>query len=252
MREVTRQGLIEILQTLGVRPGDGLLVHSALQFLGRPEEGVKTYLDALLDVLGDEGTIAVPAFNFDFARGEAYDPQTTPADGMGVFSEFLRQQPGALRTLHPMQSLAVMGRCAADLAGRDTPSAFDPGSAFDRMLELDFKALLLGADIQAVAMLHICEQRAQVPYRHWKDFTGRVKIGQEWEQRTYRMFVRDLEMDAQLELYAVQSALETHGQWSTQPLNYGALSLFRLTDFVAQTQSLLTADPWSLVANRPQ
>ncbi len=77
-----------------------------------------------------EGTLAVPAFNFGFARGEAYDPQSAPSIGMGAFSEYVRQRPEALRTTHPTQSLAVAGRWAKDLAERDTASAFDPGSAF--------------------------------------------------------------------------------------------------------------------------
>ena len=31
------------LQDLGIQPGDGLLVHSAVQFLGQPEGGVGMY-----------------------------------------------------------------------------------------------------------------------------------------------------------------------------------------------------------------
>ena len=128
---------------------------------------------------------------------------------MGVFSEFIRQVlPGARRTPHPMQSLAVLGHYATDLTNRDTLSAFDPGSAFERMLELDFKLLLLGADARAVSMFHYCEQRAKVPYRYWKDFTGEVITSTGWQTRTYRMFVRDLEIKPQLTLDPVVEDLE--------------------------------------------
>jgi aminoglycoside 3-N-acetyltransferase len=252
MRDVTRQQLVEIFRSLGVQAGDGLLIHSALQFLGRPAEGLETYLAALQDVLGDEGTIAVPAFNFDFARGEDYDPASTPSVGMGAFSEYIRQLPAARRTPHPMQSLAVLGKYAQDLAGRDTSSAFDDGSTFDRMLELDFKLLLLGADIQAVAMLHYCEQRAEVPYRHWKEFTGNYFLNGEWDKRTYRMFVRDMQVDAQLVITAIQDELESRELWSQQGLNYGAVALCRLADFVAVADELLAADAWVFVTNRPE
>jgi aminoglycoside 3-N-acetyltransferase len=150
-----------------------------------------------------------------------------------------------------MQSLGVVGRYAGDLAGRDTLSAFDPGSAFERMLELEFKLLLLGADIQAVSMLHYSEQRASVPYRYWKDFTGQVKTTTGWQPRTYRMFVRDLELDPLLQLHPIQKVLETRGQWRSVPLNYGEIALCRLVDFVTAADKLLADDPWSLVANRP-
>jgi aminoglycoside 3-N-acetyltransferase len=275
MRQVTQEQVIAALQAVGVRPGDGLMVHSAIHFLGQPLGGIGIYYRAICAILDDGlddypppatptrsqpphsiprlsgGTVAVPAFNFAFARGEPFDPQSTPSAGMGVFSEYVRQLPAARRTAHPMQSLAVVGRHAADLAARDTPSAFDPGSAFARMLELDFKLLLLGADIQAVAMLHYCEQRAGVPYRYWKDFSGQVKTPHGWQSRTYRMFVRDMAVDPKIELYPVQNILVQRGQWFSQPLNYGHVSLCRLVDFVAAVDESLAGDPWSLVTNRP-
>lgn len=260
MLQVTRDQVIQALQDVGVRPGDGMLIHSALHFLGRPLGGIDIYYQALCAVLDEnpqpgaplrQGTLAVPTFNFAFARGEPYDPQKTPSAGMGAFSEYIRQLPQAQRTSHPMQSLAVIGRHAADLASRDTPSAFDPGSAFERMLELDFKLLLLGADIQAVAMLHYCEQRAGVPYRYWKDFTGEVNTPQGWQTCTYRMFVRRMEIDPKIELYPVQALLEQRHQWFSTPLNYGRISLCRLDHFVAAVDEFLERDPWSLVINRP-
>lgn len=269
MKEITHPQVVSALrERLGVQAGDGLLVHSAIQFLGRPAGGVGLYFDALCEAVGcgpgeegstlghhapgqqPSGTLAVPTFNFGFARGEPYDPQTTPAQGMGVFSEFFRQQPGARRTPHPLQSLAVVGRYAGDLAGRDTPGAFDPSSPFERMLELDFKLLLLGAGIQAVSFLHYCEQRRGVPYRYWKEFHGRVKTPAGWEERTYRMYARDLAADPHIELYPVQARLEARRQWLAVPLNYGQLVVCRLSDFVAAVDEFLADDPWALVANR--
>jgi aminoglycoside 3-N-acetyltransferase len=247
MKEVTRQQVVEALKAVGVQPGDGLLVHSALQFLGRPMGGVGMYFEALLQSLALNGTVVVPTFNFAFARGEAYDPQTTPSVGMGMLSEYVRQQPAAFRTLHPMQSLAAIGAYAGDLAGRDTPSAFDPGSAFERMLELGFKILLLGADIDAISMIHYSEQRYNVPYRYWKNFTGPVRTPAGWEERTYRMYVRDLELDPHLTLHSVRDYLQAKGQYTSMPLNYGQVALIHMTDFVQAVDHFLAADPYSLM-----
>lgn len=270
MRETTKEQVVNALVALGVGPGDGLLVHSAIQFLGRPIGGVTMYFDALCDVVGINapssttrdshpssssptslGTLVVPTFNFSFAHGEPYDPLTTPSVGMGAFSEYIRLLPDSRRTLHPMQSLAVVGRFADDLAERDTLSAFDPGSAFEHILKLDFKLLLLGADVQAVSMLHYSEQRAHVPYRYWKDFTGQVHTPAGWETRTYRMYVRDLKIDPHIELFPVQELMQTRGYWNSVPLNYGQISLCGLDDFVETLDEFLAEDPWSLVSNRP-
>lgn len=250
MLEVTRDQVIEGLRALGIQAGDGLLVHSAVQFLGKPAGGVEMYLEALREVIGHLGTVVVPAFNFAFALGEPYDPQETPAVGMGAFSEWLRRQPNALRSPHPMQSVAVVGQQAADLTRRDTLSAFDPGSAFERMLDLGYKLLLLGADERAVSMLHYCEQRAAVPYRYWKEFTGLVRTPDGLQTRTYRMFARDLDLDPQLTLKPVADELQRRGLWLSRPLNYGRLTTCTLRDFVDCTDRLLAQDPWALVTNR--
>ena len=265
MQEVTHAHILTCLQSLGLAQADGVLVHSAIQFLGRPAGGPGVYFDALCSVLGiavqgsetgslgtpvPQGTLVVPAFNFAFARGETYDPKSTPSNGMGVFAEYVRQQPCARRTLHPLQSLVAVGLCADDLAQRDTSGAFDPSSAFERLLELDFKLLLLGADIQAVSMLHYSEQRLKVPYRYWKTFSGLVRTSAGWENRTYRMFARDLEMDAHLTLVPVQSVLEQRGQWQAVRLNYGWISTCRLRHLVLAIDEFLSVDPWSLMLNR--
>ena len=92
MREVTLEQVKDCLDFLGLRPGMGLLVHSAIQFLGRPVGGPGLYFQALqhaLDLpragrLAGRGTLAVPTFNFAFARGEPYSPEKTPSSGMGV------------------------------------------------------------------------------------------------------------------------------------------------------------------------
>lgn len=257
MHEVTYEQVLDVLRRVGVQPGDGLLVHTAIQFLGRPQGGIGIYLQALSSALGlpDQGTLAVPAFNFGFAKGQAYDPTRTPAEGMGVFPEFVRRQPNTLRTRHPMQSLAIIGKHAAELTQRDTPSAFDPGSAFERMLELDFKLLLLGADIQAASIVHYSEQRANVPYRYWKSFEGMIITSHtdrpaNASQQTCRMFVRDLDLDAHLDLHPIQYALQKKGQWAIANLNYGVVSACRLQDFVQAADELLAIDPWALVGNR--
>jgi aminoglycoside N3'-acetyltransferase len=250
VKEVTQLQVLQALSELGVRAGDRLLVHSAVQFLGRPASGIGMYLAAIQQAIGTEGTLAVPAFNFAFARGEPYDPAATPSAGMGIFAEYVRRQPGAQRTLHPMQSLAVLGPLAGELAACDTLSAFDPGSAFECLLDHGFKILLLGANVNAVSLVHSSEQRTGVPYRYWKQFSGQVRGATGWQEKACRMYVRDLEIDPQLDLHPVQKLLEQENSWRSVALNYGRLSLCRAVDFVSAADRLLAEDPWALVSNR--
>ena len=67
MLEVTQQQVVHALQPFRINEDDGLLVHSAIHPLGYPDGGVGMYLDSILSVIGPQGTLAVPTFNFDFA-----------------------------------------------------------------------------------------------------------------------------------------------------------------------------------------
>jgi aminoglycoside N3'-acetyltransferase len=252
MKYIQLDDLLTCFSKLGIHHGDVLLVHSAIQFLGKPQGGVNLYYQALCTALGlpDAGLLAVPTFNFGFARGAGFDPEQTPAKNMGVLSEFIRGLPEAYRTRHPLQSLAAIGPQAASLAEQDTSSAFDPGSAFERLLELDGKLLLLGASIQACSIIHYSEQRSDVPYRYWKTFTGSVWTPQGWQTRSYRMFVRDLKINAQLSLAALQAVLEAEGAWRSVELNYGLITVCPMRAFVTAADRLLSSDPWVFVTNR--
>jgi aminoglycoside 3-N-acetyltransferase len=212
---VTFEQIVALLAAVGLRRGDGVMVHAALQFLGQPEGGVGMYLNALSETINLQlsnpssasGSLVVPTFNFAFAKGEPFDQDSTPSVEMGALAEHVRTQPAALRTPHALQSVAVLGNHRDDLASRDTPCAFDPGSAFDRMRELDFRLLLLGAGVQFTSLIHYCEQRIGVPYRFWKEFPGQVRLSYPRKYagpRTYKMYARDLTLDPQVSSLPVQ------------------------------------------------
>jgi aminoglycoside 3-N-acetyltransferase len=249
MKTVSFEEIKSKLLDLGISSGDGLLVHSAVQYFGKPVGDIGIYYDAIRSIIGAEGTLAVPAFTFSFAISGLFDLKNTPSEKMGVFSEYVRKLPGALRTSHPMQSFALIGKLAEEMSMRDSPSAFDPGSAVGLMIEKDFKILLLGADIQAVSIIHFSEQRLNVPYRYWKDFRGRIKSNGQWIEKTYRMFVRDLNIDPALIIHPIQDELVRLNAWSQVLLNYGTIAVCRMQEFVKVADEMLIRDPWIFVSN---
>jgi aminoglycoside 3-N-acetyltransferase len=250
MLELTNEKLEWSLRKIKIANGDGLLIHSAIQMLGMPTGGVQDYVTVLQNQVTDKGTLVVPTFTLDYPRTQKFDRQKTPSKGMGSLSEYVRQLPGAIRSSHPLQSVAALGYYASDLAGRDTPSAFERDSVFARMLDLDFKLLLLGAGIQAASMVHYCEAAAGVPYRRWMNFTGQIMQNGRWVQKTYKMYARILEIDPQLELQPIQLELERLGAWQEVSLNYGKIASCKVSDFVSACMSLLQKDPWVLVSNK--
>ena len=129
------------LQSLGVEKGDCLFVHSSLKRLGKfvPALGqgdLDALLDIFLDTIGEAGTLVVPTFNFGFCKGQPFDRQNTPSDGMGAFSEYIRRQPPALRSQHPFQCVSAIGKFGRRDCRRPGTQRFLAGRCLRRDAEL--------------------------------------------------------------------------------------------------------------------
>ena len=58
---VTMKTIADGLRQIGIQKGDVLLVHSSLKSLGRVAGGADTVINALIDTIGPEGTLVMPA-----------------------------------------------------------------------------------------------------------------------------------------------------------------------------------------------
>jgi aminoglycoside 3-N-acetyltransferase len=195
---VTTATLREVLERLGVRHGDALVVHSGLLALGKIGEVRektafgKAFIDTLLEAIGPAGTLLLPTFSFSFCKSGVYDPAATPSE-MGILTDVARTLPGARRTLHPVYSHAVFGAGTAWFLGARTDTSFGEGSIFDRMHgfsrehegRLSFLTLGIPRPPEAVTYIHHLEWLAKVPYRHMMEFRGVVRVdGEEAPART--------------------------------------------------------------------
>ena len=54
------QKIKEDLFALGLAAGDSVLIHSSFKSMGTVEGGIQTFVEALLSVIGDTGTLIVP------------------------------------------------------------------------------------------------------------------------------------------------------------------------------------------------
>ncbi|MGH8623853.1 MAG: aminoglycoside N(3)-acetyltransferase [Gammaproteobacteria bacterium] len=183
----TRASLAEDLAKLGIRRGDAVLVHSSLSSLGWVCGGATAVVQALLDVMGPEGTLAVPAqtaYNRDPSAWcdpnmpeswwptirehlPAYDPALTPSHAVGAIAERVRTWPGALRSAHPQTSFAALGRHAASVIENHTlDSQLGEASPLARLEELDGRILLLGVGFDSCTAFHLGEYR--LPEPQWR------------------------------------------------------------------------------------
>lgn len=161
---VTRAQLAQAFRDLGLAPGDSLIVHSSLSSLGHVEGGADAVLDALLEVIGRTGNLMLPTFNYTRPIPEPYfDPAATPAR-TGIIPETGRSRPGAVRSLHPSHSVAVIGPRAEELTcDHLAVRAFGIGSPIDRLARSGGKVLLLGVGHTSNSLIHVAEEYAGVP-----------------------------------------------------------------------------------------
>jgi aminoglycoside 3-N-acetyltransferase len=167
--ELTVRDLSESFGDVGISEGDSVVVHSSFRSLGPVRGGPAAVIQALLDVLGADGNLMLPTFNYRLSdRERLFDPAAIPAR-TGIIPETGRTWTGALRSLHPTHSVAVIGPDAEELT-RDhlKGRAMGVGSPLDRLAEKNGKVLLIGVGNNTNSMIHIGEEHANVPKAPWQ------------------------------------------------------------------------------------
>ena len=178
----------------GVKAGDTLLIHTSLRrTLKKYNTTPQVILESFLDVLGENGTLLLPIFNFEFTKGVPFDIRTTPSQ-MGALTEAGRVYPGATRNGHPIYSFAAIGANAKRFEV-DNFSGYGGDSPFAVLRELDGKIGVIDLlDLNSMTFYHHIEELHDVPYRYHKEFTGKyTDVNGVTTKRTYGLFVRDIE-----------------------------------------------------------
>jgi aminoglycoside 3-N-acetyltransferase len=180
----SRQELAADFRTLGVAPGDIVMLHASVRAVGDVAGGPDQIHLALRDAVGQHGTVVMyvgcPDYYDDVGRGlfsadqeqeilgklPAFNPLTTrAARSHGVLAEFFRTYPGTVVNNH-VARFAAAGR-HADFVVSAHPWNYPFGidTPLDRCLTLDGRIVLLGSDHDAVTFLHYVEHVIDIPNR---------------------------------------------------------------------------------------
>jgi aminoglycoside 3-N-acetyltransferase len=161
-RRIARDEIREALLRLGLAPGDTVYANVSMRSLGYVRDGPAAVIAAILDVVGETGTLMMPAWSCaDLSHldlGAVFDLVETPA-GTGLLSETLRRYPGSRRSLHPVASVVAVGGRAEELTSGHERSAtpFGADSPYGRLALKASKLLLLGTQMGGI-LYHVLER----------------------------------------------------------------------------------------------
>jgi aminoglycoside 3-N-acetyltransferase len=161
------------LAGLGVRKAGVLLVHSSFKSLGRLPDGPETAVEGLLEALGSEGTLLMPALTYETVNAEnpVFDVLNTPSC-VGALPEFFRKRTGSMRSVHPTHSACGIGPRAWNMLGGHVRDATPCGenSPYFRLREEAGQILFLGCGLKPNTSMHAVEELVEPPYL----YNGRV------------------------------------------------------------------------------
>lgn len=201
---VTNESAVTLLSRhwarAGVRNGDMLLLHSNIRATLRKLKKigfalcVETILDSFLHAVGENGTLLLPLFNFDFCSGLGFDIRNTPSQ-MGALTEAGRLRAGAVRTGHPIYSFAALGKRRDMFRGIDNFSGYGPDSPFAILHKQGGKIGVLDlSDQESMTFYHYVEESVSVDYRFHKEFAAPyTDVDGKTFNRTYGLFVRKID-----------------------------------------------------------
>lgn len=229
--------LKDIPKYLGLKLGDEVFVSSGVRKLVESEKRFSDVIDlndlinGFIDVIGKEGTLLFPTYNWGFCKGVTFDYKNTPSE-VGCLSIEALKRSDFVRTKHPIYSFAVWGKNKNLLYELENKSSFGMNSPFSYMKEHNVKNVIIDVSLQhSFTFVHYVEQSSDLcfAYRYDKDFTaGYIDENGNETQRTYSMFVRNLEKDVFNTVDPIEPDFIDKGAERVYDINYSNIKIIEL------------------------
>lgn len=236
------------LRSAGVVEGEAIIVHSSLSRLGWVVGGPLTILGALIEAVGPDGTIVMPAQTgvSDPSEWEnppvpeswwptirdnwpAFDPMLTPLRGMGAVVECFQRMPDVLHSGHPAVGFLARGRLAESIvATHPLEESLGDSSPLGRLYEADARIVLIGVGHGNNTSLHLCEHRADYPTKRAKSTGAPMLVDGARRWVTYD----DLDHDDEDFVELGKAFLANGGSERRAPVGVGELATYRMREII--------------------
>lgn len=265
---LTKEMIVRSLKETGVCEGDVLLVHSSQSGLGYIEGGADTIIDALMEAVGETGTILMPNFITPYLQfegsintGRDYRPKLMEeaADVQNAWTgevpKKLYERAGAVRSAHCSHAWCGLGakaeECLKHHALLDPPAGENSPMAY--ALKEKGKVLFFGCDIASNTFLHYVEDRVNA------DFLENAVVKIMEKDGRFRTEVVKKHLPGHREFYRrpamknafYQKALAKGLKIRQQELGIGMLSLMELENVYQVSMEMFAEDPNATLCEDP-
>ena len=168
---LTKDELKKQLIAIGVKEGMDLMMHSSLKRVGKVDGGADTIIDTLQEILGHDGTLMMSTVSGNVTPVQpVYHSRYTPSS-VGALSNVFRVRPGAVRSLHPVHSLAAMGPKAGFYTEKhlEVNTPWSPDSPYAKLMINGAYLLFLGVDFACNTCMHSLEIETRMPGIHTRE-----------------------------------------------------------------------------------
>jgi len=173
---LSKDMLVEEFKLLGLKKRDKVMVHSSLSSFGYVIDGARAIIDAIIEVVGEEGLVLMPghsSWNSDPLGWTnppmpeewiehisnsilPYDPKKSAIDFVGAVPIAFSKYESVIRTDHPTVSFLIYGNYEGwEYQPLNYPLGTE--SQLMKLFEQGGKVLMLGTDYSNVTALHLSE-----------------------------------------------------------------------------------------------
>lgn len=180
-RPITINDIVKDLRRLGVREGDAVLVHASLSRLGWVCGGPQAMVQALMQTVGDEGTLIMPAQTGDWSDPAEWGILRFQRSGMRRFIGSFRL---SIQLYHPRGEWVVLRSCSERFQRRCAQRTrrflcangkyaelitsehmlspqFGMASPLGKLYGLGAKVLMLGTGYESCTSFHLAEAMSE-------------------------------------------------------------------------------------------
>jgi aminoglycoside N3'-acetyltransferase len=248
-KSLTQKDIVEDLRKLGLERGAAVEVHSSLSRMGFVEDGASSVINALMDVVGEDGAIIMSAYLVTpvillteeekrkgiTAKVRKLDENANCKTGMGVIVDTFCKLPNTYLG-KGINRVCAWGH-----------NAILHSQGYEYLLSIDGWVLLIGVDIHRCSCMHTAEDKVEWPKELLEHFELPEEIQRQYPKSEWYVEYQDPDKPLLEDAWGkVQSEAERRGLIRRSYIGNAECMLFKAKPVVAIYEEFLRTNPFAL------